>query len=253
MISSPGWVWLGKATPGAMSSRTWTASRPATLRAWRCRSVRATPTGCACAAGMVHAFAAKRAANASARVVLLESLLMSNSCCCADIIELRGPRRTRQVRQYSCGMDAGIASLSDQRGRDLDVAADRLGIGADAVRRIDQLLRHLAVDAGQADIEARTQEESAAGEVQVDLGVDGPFIRKLDLALRGGEFDCAEIAGRPGCAEQVFGGRVRLRQPDVELAVPGLRSSVAAGGDVGLSGEENFFSRGHGVILWLMI
>src|SRR3954470_24158865 len=49
MISSPGWVCLPKATPGARSTRTWMASRPGALRSCRCRSVRVTPFCCACA------------------------------------------------------------------------------------------------------------------------------------------------------------------------------------------------------------
>ena len=107
----------------------------------------------------------------------------------------------------------------------------------------------LAVDAGQADIETRAQEEGAAGEVEVYLGIDGPVIPELDLPLHGGGFDRAEIAGRPGGAEQVFRGRVRLRQLDVELAILGMRGAVVAGGDVGLSREEEFFGGGHGEIL----
>jgi hypothetical protein len=34
--------------------------------------------------------------------------------------------------------------------------------------------------------------------------------RQLDLALAGGKFDCAHVAGRPGGGEQLLGGRVRL-------------------------------------------
>jgi hypothetical protein len=36
--------------------------------------------------------------------------------------------------------------MSDQRGGDVDIAARRLGVGADLVRRIDQRLRDLAVE-----------------------------------------------------------------------------------------------------------
>jgi hypothetical protein len=61
----------------------------------------------------------------------------------------------------------------------------RLGVRADLVRRIDQLLRHLAVDARHADVEARPQEEGAAVEVQINLGIDRQTGREGDLSLGG--------------------------------------------------------------------
>ena len=47
MISSPGCVCLGNATPGAKSTRTWMTSRPGALRSCRWRSVRLIPGCCA--------------------------------------------------------------------------------------------------------------------------------------------------------------------------------------------------------------
>src|SRR5262245_62109161 len=47
MISSPGCLCLGNATPGSRSTRTWMTSRPGTLRSCRWRSVRLTPGCCA--------------------------------------------------------------------------------------------------------------------------------------------------------------------------------------------------------------
>src|SRR5262249_10553475 len=44
MTSSPGCVWRGAVTPGPISTRAWTTSRPGALRSWRCRSVRLLPT-----------------------------------------------------------------------------------------------------------------------------------------------------------------------------------------------------------------
>ena len=104
-----------------------------------------------------------------------------------------------------------VGGPSDDGGRDLDVAVDRLGVRADPMRRLGQLLGDRAVHARQADVQARPQEERVAVAVQIDLGVDRRMLGQLDLALGGGELDRAEIAGRPGAGEQVLGGRVRLR------------------------------------------
>ena len=112
------------------------------------------------------------------------------------------------------------------------------------MRRVDQRLRDLAVETGDADIEPRPQEERIAGGIQIDLGIDLRVGRQLDLVLGGGELDRADEAGRPGGAEQMLGGRVRLRQLDVELAVVAARRAVAARGDVGLAGEEELCGRG---------
>ena len=56
-----------------------------------------------------------------------------------------------------------------------------LRVGADAVRRLDQFLRDLAVDARRADIEAGGEEEAAALEIELDLGVHRHLVRELDL------------------------------------------------------------------------
>ena len=61
-----------------------------------------------------------------------------------------------------------------------------------------------------------------------------------------GELERADVAGRPGGGEQVFGGRVRLRQLDVEEAVARAGGAVRAGGDMGISGDENLCIGGHG-------
>ena len=114
------------------------------------------------------------------------------------------------------------------------------------MRRLDQLLGDRAIDTGNADVETGPQEEGAVRIVQVDRGVDRRLARQLDLALGGGEAQRAEVAGRPGGGEQVFGGRVRLGQLDIERAVVRVRGAVGAGGDVGLAGEEKLCSGGHG-------
>jgi hypothetical protein len=96
------------------------------------------------------------------------------------------------------------------------------------VRRLDQLARDLAVHTRHADVEARPQEVAAGGEVQIDLGIDRWRGRQLDLPLAGGDLDRADEAGRPSDGEELLGGRVRLRQLDVDKAVAATRCAVAA-------------------------
>jgi hypothetical protein len=96
-----------------------------------------------------------------------------------------------------------LGRKSDEIGLDGDIAVHCLGVRADSMRRVDQRLRDLAVEARQADLEAGRQEECAAIEVQVDLGIDRNIGRELDLLLAGGELDRAHVAGRPSGAEQV--------------------------------------------------
>jgi len=76
------------------------------------------------------------------------------------------------------------------------------------------------------------------------------------LFLGRGELDRADVAGRPGGTEQIFRGRVRLRQLDVEEAVSAHRGAVRAGRGVGLAVKENLgglgqYGRGHGELLLL--
>ncbi len=59
------------------------------------------------------------------------------------------------------------------------------------MRRVDQRLRDLAVDARDADGKPRPQEEAAGAVVQIDLGTDRQLGRQLDLPLGGGELDRA--------------------------------------------------------------
>jgi hypothetical protein len=56
--------------------------------------------------------------------------------------------------------------------------------------------------------------------------------------------DGAEIAGRPGRAEQVFGGGVRLGELQLQLAVAAARAAVGAADIVGRAGEDDL--AGHG-------
>jgi hypothetical protein len=85
------------------------------------------------------------------------------------------------------------------------------------MRRFGQRFGRGAAHTGHADSEARAQEIGLAGTVQIDLGIDGRRTGELDLPLRGGEFDRADIAGRPGGGEQVLGGR--MPAPLVNIAI----------------------------------
>src|SRR5271165_5903556 len=108
---------------------------------------------------------------------------------------------------FLCAREGG----SDEIGLDGDIAVRGLGVRANPVRSMDQLLRDLAVEARQTDVEARRQEEGAVGEVQVDLGVDRYIARERDLLFGGSELDRADVAGRPSDAEEILGRRMRLR------------------------------------------
>ena len=61
------------------------------------------------------------------------------------------------------------------------------------------------------------------------------------------QLDRADVTGRPGGAEQVFRGRMRLRQLQFQRAVAAYGAAVAAAGIVGGSGEKELL--GHVVFL----
>src|ERR1700733_5975025 len=115
------------------------------------------------------------------------------------------------------------------------------------MRRLDQRLGDLTVEARQADVQAGREEEIAAIEVQVDLSVDRHLGRKLDLPMTGGELDRAHVTSRPGGAEQILRRRVGLGQLDVQETVAAVGGAVMAVGGVGLAGEENL--RAHREVL----
>jgi len=159
-----------------------------------------------------------------------------------------GKCRIALGRGVAKGQRAGpLFGRSDERDLDVDVAACRFGVRADAVRRIDQLSREVAVDARHADVEARSQEEGIIGRDQVDLGIDRRMGRQRYFLPGGGKLDCADKAGRPSGGEKLFRGWVRIGQLDVETAVGAAREPVAAAGGVSLAGEENLLS--HSKIL----
>lgn len=116
-------------------------------------------------------------------------------------------------------------SRSKQRGHDVDVAVRRLGVRTDFVRGLDKVLRDRALDARHADVQSSAQEEGAADLVQIDLGIDFRMGGELDLLLGGGEFDCAQVAGRPGGTEEISAagwgcGSFTSRKPSLLRAAP---------------------------------
>src|SRR3954463_15778189 len=169
MISSPGWVWLPKAMPGAKSTRTCTASRPGALRSWRCRSMRVIPVDWACAAGSPAAPPSIKAAAIAKACAVLRRLLMLISPLVFNSLLTRPCRFGRSASGGGASVHHSRLAISDQGRRGVDVAVNRLGVGADAVRELDQFLRDRAVDAGNADIETGTEEEAVAAVVEVDL------------------------------------------------------------------------------------
>src|SRR6476469_8257674 len=81
MISSPGCLCLGNAAPGAKSTRTWTTSRPGTLRSCRWRSVRLIPGCCACARSSTKPLPTISSAAAMIRVVVMPNPLVPDAYC----------------------------------------------------------------------------------------------------------------------------------------------------------------------------
>ena len=97
--------------------------------------------------------------------------------------QMRGRRifeSPRVTKPYTDEQWQAIEALGHEIDRDLDIAAQSLRVRADRMRVVDDRLRHLAVDAGYADVEARAQEIGAVGNVQVDFGVDRGIGRERD-------------------------------------------------------------------------
>src|SRR5690242_5067135 len=88
-----------------------------------------------------------------------------------------------------------VIVASDQCDRDVDVAANGLGIGTGLMRIIDDAARDLGIEARQADIEACPERIGAVVEHEVDLRIDSAFPGKLELALAGGDLHRALEAG----------------------------------------------------------
>ena len=87
------------------------------------------------------------------------------------------------------------------------------------MRGFGQLLGDRAIHARHGHAETRSQKKGVAGAVEIDLGIDFRAAGQLDLPLGGGELDRAHVAGRPGGGEQVLGGRMRLRELQIDKAV----------------------------------
>src|SRR4030095_14127587 len=91
MISSPGCVCLGEATPGSSSTRTWITSRPGTLRSCRWRSMRLKP-GCWARA----ACSAKPMATSSSAAAVVPVALMCTS------VRPSMDERSKRLTQLGC-------------------------------------------------------------------------------------------------------------------------------------------------------
>lgn len=61
---------------------------------------------------------------------------------------------------------------SEEIGLDVDVAAHCLGVRADIMGGVDDVVRNVAVETIQANVQAGTQEIGAVVDVEIDLGID---------------------------------------------------------------------------------
>src|SRR6266403_602560 len=117
---------------------------------------------------------------------------------------------------------------SDELRLDRDVAVRRPGIWTHLVRRLDQALRYVGRDAGQADVQADRDIVAGAVRSAVDLRVDREVSRQRDVHPASHEFHRRLVAGRPARGEQLLwigasAGGAWPRQPDVQFAVIATR------------------------------
>ena len=113
---------------------------------------------------------------------------------------------------------------------------------------------YLAVDAGEAYVEAGLEEVGAVGLAEVHFGVDGGFGGEGDLHFAGCNADCAFKARRPAGSKQLLGvragsGRAWRCEFNVQVAVGAAGYSLfASAGGVGFSGVQYFFDLFHVVL-----
>ena len=105
------------------------------------------------------------------------------------------------------------------------------------MRPRDEVLQHVAVDAGGGDGQLGLDAEPGGDRADAHGAGDGGRRRQRDLLLAGDELQRAEEAGRIACGEQLLGigagtaGATQLAgrgQGDVERGVVGAGAAVAA-------------------------
>ena len=88
------------------------------------------------------------------------------------------PQLALALKAFDCDCD------SDELRLDRDIAVRRPGIRTNLVRRLDQVLRHVWCDAGQADIQADRDIEAVAVRSEVDLCIDREVGGSASFILR---------------------------------------------------------------------
>src|SRR5215475_13670581 len=151
-------------------------------------------------------------------------------------------------------------SLTGELDVDHNVAARRVGVGADLVGGGDQRLGLIARQLGQAGLQLDGEAVRLAGGAERDRGghrdrPGGDLLAPRDRADRaaearrvaGGEQLLGVGAGRAAAAE-----RLRRDQREIEHAVVGLGAAIAASGGGGNGGVETLVEDrggvGHGAI-----
>ena len=107
----------------------------------------------------------------------------------------------------------------DERDLDVDVAACRLGIGADAVGRIDQLRASSRLTPGMLTLRRARRKKHHCPMIRSIVGIDRRTGGQRYFLSGSGQLDCTDKAGRPSGGEKLFRGGVRLGQLDVETTV----------------------------------
>ena len=114
----------------------------------------------------------------------------------------------------------------DELRFDRDVAVRRPGIRTHLVRHIDQTLRHVRRDAGQADVQADRDVEAVTVRSKVDLCVDREIGRKRELHPASHEFHRRLVAGRPARGEQLLRIGALARGAGLDNLTSSLPSSL---------------------------
>src|SRR5260370_18724843 len=115
-------------------------------------------------------------------------------------------RRFAGYGQWKRGRSSALSSRLDEAELDRDVAASRVGIGADLMGPLDQRFRLAPGDAGQRDVEGDLKAKAALrARPEPDSGHHLGISRNLGPAVRGQQLHGAEKAGRVAGGEKLLG------------------------------------------------
>jgi hypothetical protein len=157
------------------------------------------------------------------------------------------PRTKRRMLQFTTGL------LGDRESY-IDIAADRMGVGADDIGLFHEIFDRLTLQAGHVnsqfdrDAEARAVIARANAHGRADFG----FFGRFDLFLARDEFERAEktsgIAGGEkllgiGAGATIAAEFAGRGQNHIDLAVRGRAMAFAAPCCTGVSRIEGFYVR----------